>query len=85
MGLNLKKGFITKYQFKYFIRNKFIVKSLSLNSKFLVIYVKSLSTKMTHNVSVSDPYHFDSDSDQDPDPDSDSVNRIFPIKCYARL
>ena len=38
---------------------------------------------MTHNVSVSDPYHFD--SDPDPDPDSDSVNRIFPIKCYARL
>ena len=46
--------------------------------------------------SVSDPYHFDSD----PDPDLririredgsgsevtfDSVNRIFPIKCYARL
>ena len=25
------------------------------------------------NSSVSDPYHFD------------SVNRIFPIKCYARL
>ena len=46
--------------------------------------------------SVSDPYHFDSD----PDPririrydgsgsgsevTFDSVNRIFPIKCYARL
>ena len=51
-----------------------------------------------HNVtletSVSDPYHFDAD----PDPririrddwsgsevTFDSVNRIFPIKCYARL
>ena len=50
--------------------------------------------------SVSDPYHFDSDPDLDPDPGIrirddgsgsgsevtfDSVNRIFPIKCYARL
>ena len=47
-------------------------------------------------VSVSDPYHFDLDPDPDPririrDDGSgseitfDSVNRIFPIKCYARL
>ena len=46
----------------------------------------------TVSSSVSDPYHFDSD----PDPririrddgsevTFDSVNRIFPIKCYARL
>ena len=50
--------------------------------------------------SVSDPYHFDVDPDPDPDPririrddgsgsesevTFDSVNRIFPIKCYARL
>ena len=49
-------------------------------------------------ISVSDPYHFDLDPDPDPririrDDGSgsgsevtfDSVNRIFPIKCYARL
>ena len=44
--------------------------------------------------SVSDPYHFDLDSDpririRDDGSGSevtfDSVNRIFPIKCYARL
>ena len=46
--------------------------------------------------SGSDPYNFDSDPDPDPririrDDGSgsevtfDSVNRIFPIKCYARL
>ena len=48
--------------------------------------------------SVSDPYHFDLDPDPDPririrDDGSgsgsevtfDSVNRIFSIKCYARL
>ena len=46
--------------------------------------------------SVSDPYHFHLDPDPDPrihirDDGSgsevtfDSVNRIFPIKCYARL
>ena len=33
--------------------------------------------------SVSDPYHFD--LDPDPEVTFDSVNRIFPIKCYARL
>ena len=50
--------------------------------------------------SVSDPYHFDADPDPDPririrydgsgsgsgsEVTFDSVNRIFPIKCYARL
>ena len=47
-------------------------------------------------ISVSDPYHFDADPDpririRDDGSGSgsevtfDSVNRIFPIKCYARL
>ena len=46
--------------------------------------------------SVSDPYHFDLDPDPDPwirirdhgsgsEVTFDSVNRIFPIKFYARL
>ena len=48
------------------------------------------------SISVSDPYHFDLDPNPDPririrDDGSgsevtfDSVNRIVPIKCYARL
>ena len=53
-----------------------------------------LSAGLNLETSVSDPYHFD----LDPDPEIrirddgsgseitvDSVNRIFPIKCYARL
>ena len=50
----------------------------------------------SHFCSVSDPYNFDSDTDPGPwirirDDGSgsevtfDSENRIFPIKCYARL
>ena len=54
--------------------------------------------RRTEISSVSDPYHFDFDLDPDPririrDDGSGSgsevtfenVNRIFPIKCYARL
>ena len=57
---------------------------------------RSCSTFSVLICSVSDPYHFVSDPDPDPririrDDGSgsevtfDSVNRIFPIKCYARL
>ena len=66
----------------------------------LVIFSCKQPNNIINKNSVSDPYHFDVDPDPDPDPririrddgsgsesgvTFDSVNRIFPIKRYARL